>query len=672
MRTRICLILILINLWHLPLFSQRASGVTLVEEIRQESFDLAILEEEIDYYTNLISKKEQINRLYKQNRLSTIREMFERDLAELDQLFEQDAQEKAVEKIWELDHIYQNIETLDIKNYFPEQKMQYYEARIAVRNSEYEKARRILENNLANNLDPENRNSIVALLEEVYFKLERYEDIISIYPIYRGINSALQRWWLAQSLYNTGDLEKAVPVFRRLGSEPEYALRSRAMLALATYENGDIAQAITDFNSLKFRYSPDTPYFNFINLSLARLYSLNGNKQEAINLYDQYVQLEKIVDDEILYEIASIYKEAGEYNQAIKYFRQITEKPQKSRYYVTAKYLIAITEQDRGNYESGRNSLRSIIDNNNALMQALNKKYGLLDEYAGLLSSLINTSLSSERQRQIDQQLQTLEEQFFENRSEVENLSQGLDRENLIYLNQLEEEYFAYTVTQANFEAFMGYVQSPALRRLPAISNFQMTRQDSSIVYLQILDYMEKIPEKSTRNYETARFLAEQKVYQAFLRDAWYDVYHLTLNYNTPTVTRIADNADSLISESQLLITELEAEAFKKDNATNDKNTVDLKINQIKDNNKVLERMEKDIINGFAREITPILAAELEDFASSQNEIRYRYVEAITAMLENLSDENSMYQNTLLDILFRQTMLLDQEYNEFRENITHE
>jgi len=144
-------------------------------------------------------------------------------------------------------------------------------------------------------------------------------------------------------------------------NDEEYGLRSRCMSILLTYQNGNINQAITDFLTLKYQYPPSTPYFNFINLSLARLYAISGDNNEAISLYDQYVQLQKDIPDDILYEIATVYKNFGEYTQAINYYQKITEKPVKSNYYVTAKYFTAITEQDRGNYESGRENLREII-----------------------------------------------------------------------------------------------------------------------------------------------------------------------------------------------------------------------------------------------------------------------------------------------------------------------
>jgi len=62
----------------------------------------------------------------------------------------------------------------------------------------------------------------------------------------------------------------------------------------------------------------------------------------------------------------------------------------------------------------------------------------------------------------------------------------------------------------------------------------------------------------------------------------------------------------------------------------------------------------------------------VDNFAASQDEIRNHYIDTITALVESLSDENQMYENTLLDILFRQSRLLDDEYVEFREQITNE
>ena len=671
MKIRILLLITFIVLFQI-LWSQKATNNTLLEEIRQESFDLAVLDEEVDYYQQLVDKRNRVKSLLEQNRLSTIREIFERDLAELDVIFESDDTERAVKKLWEITRIYKGISTLDIKNYFPERLLQYYEARLDVQDGHYEKARRLLEKNLANNVDPQHRNEIVLLLEEIYFNLRIWEDYISVYPVYRGINTPQQRWWLGQSFYNTGRLDDASTVFRRLANDEEYGLRSRCMSILIIYQNGNINQAITDFLTLKYQYSPATPYFNFINLSLARLYAISGDNNEAISLYDQYVQLQKDIPDDILYEIATVYKNFGEYTQAINYYQKITEKPVKSNYYVTAKYFTAITEQDRGNYESGRENLREIIEKNDNLMLSLNKKYALLENYSSLLHNLITETLSPERRSQIDAQLNDLENQFQENREEIETYSEGVDSKKLLYLKQLEQEYFSYTITLANYEAFVRYSRNPMLKRLPSIQNYQMSRTDSSVVYLQMVNYVENLSKKSAESYTLAKFLAEQKVYLAFIRDIWFDIKGLGIDYSALEITEVAENADSLISSNLEIISDLEGWAFKSEHSKEEKDLLAEKRNLIENNNKELEKNEQDFIDKFSQDVTPQLADKVDNFAASQDEIRNHYIDTITAMVESLSDENQMYENTLLDILFRQSRLLDDEYVEFREQITNE
>jgi tetratricopeptide (TPR) repeat protein len=671
MKIRIIIFITSVLLCQL-LWSQEATNNDLLEAIRQESFDLAVIEEEVDYYQRMVDKQKQVKTLYEQNRLSNIREIFERDLAELDVIFEADDTDRAVQKLWEISRIYRDIEVLDIKNYFPDKLLQYYQARLDVLDGRFEKARRVLEKNLAENLDSKHRNEIVKLLEEIYFNQKNFTDYISVYPIYRGINTTRQRWWLGQSFYGSGRIDEAATVFRRLANDDEYGLRSRSMNVLVTYQNGDTGQAITDFLTLKYQYSPETPYFNFINLSLARLYAISGNNQEAINLYDQYVQLEEEIPDEILYEIATIYKNFGEYAQAINYYQKITEKKSKSTYYVTAKYFTAITEQDRGNYESGREHLRDIIVKNENLMQALNRKYALLENYSSLLHDLITETLSAERREQIDSQLDALENQFQANRQEIETYSEGIDSNKLLFLKLLEEEYFSYTITLANYEAFVRYSRNPMLKRLPTIQNYEMTRTDSSVVYLQMVNYIEDLSTKSAESYTLARFLAEQKVYLAFIRDIWFDINRLGMDYNVEGISVVANYADSLISGNLAIISDLEGWAFKKEHSREERDLLTEMQNQIKANNKELGQREKEFIDKFSQDVTPQLATKVDDFAASQDEIRNQYVDTITVMVESLSDENQMYENTLLDILFRQSKLLDQEYVEFREQITNE
>ena len=74
MKIRILLLITFIVLFQI-LWSQKATNNTLLEEIRQESFDLAVLDEEVDYYQQLVDKRNRVKSLLEQNRLSTIREI---------------------------------------------------------------------------------------------------------------------------------------------------------------------------------------------------------------------------------------------------------------------------------------------------------------------------------------------------------------------------------------------------------------------------------------------------------------------------------------------------------------------------------------------------------------------------------------------------------------------
>ena len=673
MKTRIHIsIIILFVVFSYPLIGQKATESSLLEEIRQESFDLALLEEEVEYYQKLVDKKNQIKKLYEQNRLSTIREMFERDLAELEVMFEAERTEDAVNKIWEINHIYTDITELDIKNYFPEKRMLYYQARIDVMDGKYNIAKNVLEKLLTDNIDTQHRNEIVALLEEVYFNQKNYNDLISIYPVYRGINTPKQRWWLGQSMYNVGRFDEAATVFRRLTNNDEYGLRARCMNTLILYNKGETTRAINEFLTIKFRYSPETPYYNFINLSLARLYSVIGEYQEAINLYDQYIQLEEEVPDEVLYEIATVYKKFGEYSQAIEYYQMITKKAKKSKYYVAAKYFTALTEQDRGNYEQGREHLREIIDKNDKLMEALNNKYALLENYSSLLHDLITKTLNSERRTQIDNQLKSIEIQFQENRKEIETYSEGLDNDKLIYLQLLEEEYFAYTITLANFEAFVRYSKNPMISRLPSVANYQMSHTDSSIVYLQIVTYVANLNDKSEDDYILAKFMAEQKVYLDFIRNIWFDINRLGLDYDEPDISNLAEYADSLIKNNLKIIEEMEKGAFDSKLKKEEKSSLNEKRKLIKKNNDLIKDLEKEFINTFSKEITPKLSVKVDNLAKSQEDIRKKYIETITTILENIYNDKRMFEKTLIDILLRQARLYDQDFVEFRKKLTNE
>jgi len=672
MKTRIIIIISLFTILSQLLTAKQASISELLEQIRRESYDLALLEDEVEHYRALLNKQEQIKKLYQQKRLNSVREMFETDLEALDALFAAEDTERAVQKIWEINRIYKGINELDIKDYFPEQRMLYYEARLHVIDGNYNRAKRILEPMLIDNIDQQYRNDIVLLLEEIYFHTKNFNDLIAVFPVYRGINSPRQRWWLGQALYNTDRLSEAATVFNRLEGDAEYDLRARCMSALIKYQYNQPAQAINDLVNLKFRSSTSNPHYNFINLSLARLYAITANRQEAINLYDQYVQLQKDVPDDILYEIATLYRNFGEYSQAIYYYDLITKKQSGSNYYIAAVYFTAITEQDRGNHDKARGYLAEIIDRNKSIMQAVNQKYSLMENYAGHLHNLIAQNLTPERRRQIDDQLNNLENQFQSNRDEIDSLTRGLQSNRLLYLRLLEDEYFAHTITLANYEAFVRYARNPMLKRLPPVKNYEFSQTDSSFIYLQIIDYLDELKDKSSEIYRLAKFMSEQKISQVYYRDVWFEISDLGTDYNLPPIIELAEYADSLITQNLNTIADLENWAFKKNLSDQQKKLAEEKIKSIETNNKILEDEEHSFINQFSDLITPILSLKVEQFAASQNDIRNHYIETITSLVEDLTTENQMYENTIIDILFRRSKMLDQEFTDYRKKITNE
>lgn len=623
-----CLLLFCINLFCNP-------AEKVINSIYNEAVEIARVDQEISHYRSLLEKKDLLVRLYQSRQIKEIFEHFRQDEEVLRIYIDSDSQEKLKDKYKEVEHLYGNMQGLSSPRFPLIPRLQYYEACVLTKEKKFHPARKILENLLVYNLDPANRNSLVVLLEEVYFELNRYDDIISVYPLYRGVCSEKQRWWLGQSLYNTQSYQKAMQVLRNLHKSKEYGLRASALTALIKYNTGNQQDAIKDFKFLKYKYSPEDPWYNFLNLSLARLYALEGENKKAVLLFDQYLQLEEEVCEDILYEIAIFYRNAGEQNQAAKYLEEVYKRREKSNLKLPAQYFSLISEQDKGK-SSGIQKIDNILKTNDQLMQLLNIKFKILEEFV---------SYQNEENASVLEIYTEIEKQYFSNNKDIQALRNSSKDKPVQFL---EQEMLRYSTLIIDY-----YMFAEKLQNLGQISNREMeyNKDDSLQISIDELRFTEHYFHKTGFKKEDAVFFADKKVCFSMKKLNWEDLSNVYNYYDLSEKINQIEVADSLINAG---LNEIESWLIGERIFTKEK--IDRAKIDIQEYSIELDEMFYTCLNDLLVKLTPILYQEIDDLTAELNQMKLDYIHKVTSQIEQLSEDNEYYQNLRLELMYRKSV----------------
>ena len=247
----------------------------LIKQLKIEKRELAIIEEEISYYYNLLQQRATVRDLYKKGKISILKNVFSKTAKIIDRMFEDNLINKASYKISEQNIIFSNVVEL-------QDQLLYYKAKLAFVKGDNKTAQRMLEEVVENYPRSSIINPTYLLLEEIYFEAGLDQELIDIFDRYTAEKSLQQNYWLAQAYYNTGRYAEAETYFTILKKDKKFAFRSKAMLALISYFTEDINSSIEKFSELERNYSQRTEYYEFILISLARLYVANSDFEKAL------------------------------------------------------------------------------------------------------------------------------------------------------------------------------------------------------------------------------------------------------------------------------------------------------------------------------------------------------------------------------------------------------
>ena len=598
-------IIIISSVVYMPVFAQDNS--TLLQLIQEEQQSLSLLEGEIQYYYSLIQKKRDIKSLYEEGNLSKIKKLFNEDIKAIDKLLKSDDINKISIKVGELKLVYKNIPEL-------QDKILYYRGYVAFLKSKDDKAVDLLTQILDNYPLSLKKNDAILILEEIYFANGSDSLFISVTEKYTAPKSDYQLYRLGQAYYNIGNLKKAKKLFSQLVNNRTYGLRANEMLALISYLENDVDTGIKEFLKLKEKYRSSSSYYDFILLSLARLYALKKDFENAYSYYDAYLNMHgSEVSDDILFEIATLYKNNGLYDNAIQYYTMIINKEKKSEYFTSAKFLIMLVEMERGNFDKLEDKLKGMISINNLLLEALNAKYKLLDKYSEIKKQLVSVDISERERTKLQAKKEAIEAALQKTNDTLMNFSSNLDPTTLLVLQLLEEEYLSYSNTISEMDAVIKLANVVPNKRIPKKIDEEIESSDSDLIILQVIEYLGHLQNITPQDLELAKILAEEKFYEKYLIESWSEIGQLAIDHNHPQILPYVERSKSLLEDNIKLLDKIAEKGFGGKAPEELSLLIHEEVEEIEKNKEELVKLKKEVIEKFNKRIAKKLDKEKKD-----------------------------------------------------------
>jgi tetratricopeptide (TPR) repeat protein len=637
-----------------------------IEMLRQESADLLKLEQEISYYRDLVLKKESIKNLYRENNLALIKQNLTEDLARLEALLRGDDIDAARLLMGELKLVYNEIPELS-------DQMLYYQAKLAEKRNNPRKARVYLEKILAEQPQSEIMNLVVKLLGKNYFFLGDFQKLLDIYqqhPQWIDLDVAYQ---LAQANYNLNKLETAKQLFSSLVSSEDYGLRAKMMLGLITYQLEGAETALQNFVKLRGETDPKSEYYDFIILTLARIYTELQDQPRALAHYDLYDELNNVyISPEILFEMGNVNLNAEDLEQAIFYFNEISQKFPESEYYVSAKFQLAMAEQSKDDFSLVENNFQELLARNELVTTALNQKYSLLESYRKTVADLYSQEHPEAQEQELRAKVANLDASLIKTNKIIRDLYGSLDKQSQYLLEVLEEEYKSYVSTLQNIDAVTTLAQNAKSGRIEDNIQTSIAYSDSTEL---VLEMMRLVGHKTTfteDEYLAVKNIARERLDEKKQLREWNDLEIMARTEDNSLLLRQVNTYQRIVEDDLRTLDIVAQTVLGGAPPAEMLAMIEDELESINRNREDLHSLKNEVAENFNQRIVEKLSGRKQTMEQEFNEINQLYSTAFSDLEAQIKSQREDYEITYLDLLFKQTQIADQEYNKYQEKIRNE
>ena len=645
------------------LYSQQSE---IIEAVREESESLQELEQEISYYHGLIERRKEISKLYRENNIKSIKKIFNKDLKAIDRDFYKSNFNDASIKIAGLKVIYDKIP-------FVKDQILYYKAKLANFQENYPKAKILLEEIVENYPNSEIIDSVIEELGDNYFYSGEDAKFVALFDNYSKEKSFDLIYKLGQANYNLGKLNESKSYFAQSLEKKNLANRSKMMLALIDYQEFGAEHALDSFLALRGEINPNKPYYDFVILTIARLYTEIGDLQRALAHYDLYVDMKQgNLDDEILFELGNVNLNAMNFDEAILYFGYLTTNFPRSKYYISARYQLALAEQGRDGFDDVEDKFAEIIAQNTLITKALNKKYTLLEKYKNKVSALYSGDYPQDVRVKLKKEIALIDTSLQKTNNIIRNLYSALDEDSLSLLQILEEEYKNYVYTLENVNSIMMLAENNPNTKLTSKIDRLIEEDEQTKKILELIRLLGHRDSFTDEDYQIAKNIVDERLYEKKMLKSWQEIMQQAKVKNMPLIERRAsismqltlDNLKSLDIVANLTFQGTPSDVMKA--------MIDDELNALNKNREEMQTLRTDVIENFNKKIVKKLDTKKVQMNKEFADIKELYNKVYKQLQEQILDYQQNYEITYLDLLFKQTQIADEEYNKMQEKASNE
>ena len=646
---------------------QAEDNTSLIDIVREEGRQLAYMEEEIAYFFNILKQQQAIRELYEKEKINEILKLYTKHTKQFDRMFEEYELEALATKIGEHRLIYGKITELH-------DQIRFYQAKLFFYRNEYARARNHLEDMIDNYPQSTKLEEGLLMLQKVYFYEGYDQELITLFDNYTGNMSIEQNYWLAQAYFNVGRYDESAEIFIILNQDEYLFYKAESMLAMISYFTGNSASAIEQFLVLTDTdYKKNNPDYDFSFLALARLYTLQKDEVNAMQYYNKYCRMQKEpISDAILFEVASQYNDNGMYDQALTYLEQIVEKPYKSQYYTSAKFLIAMASSGGEDLDLIDSAVGDLITQNDVLLNTLNTKYQLLDDYSRIRRVMVRSKLPQSELEKLAAQLTDIESDLQVTNETMQGFYEGLNPVTLNILILLEEEYKTYTSTLSDIDALVLLANSTPNDKIPRMMEEEIAYSDSAIYVLQTLNYLGHRTHVSSFEFEMARRLAIEKMYADIDMNTWNEIQVIAQDNDHPEIAEKVTHYKELLAANVNSFDVIADYMFGGAPNAQFKQMIEEEIALIEASKAEMIELKVIVRQDFNKRIAAKLNREKQLLVSEFDSLKDLYDRTLSTVIGDVIAVSDQYQMKLLGLLFNQTQVMDKKYKELQEKVRNE
>ena len=641
--------------------------------ISREKSLLAGIESELDHLNSIIYQRDRVRSYEDNGKNDLIISLFSAVSRELEDSFKTGDDWRIRSKHQEMIHIFRDIDLVEDRYLFYDALYLYY-------NREIDQAEERLLNLI--NVSPESvkLRPALSLLQTILIFDNRNRELLELTDRFSYLSDNRSRYFTAHAHFNLKEYVKAEAIFSELIRYREYRFRSEIMLGLIQYAIFHSDRAIQHLEQLTHKYEPSEQYYDFLLLSLARIFGENEDFRNSLRYYNSLIDFNSgQLTDELAFEIALIERASGNYKKALYYLNHIINMPEKSSIYDEAVIMIAGIMVHTSSYKRSTDLINDVLQTNRAFNNMLHIEVNLLRDMREAAWQYVITGDNNKRKEfnrlsekywMITERDRDFEKSSLSGVEHTYNhlvMAEYVSFLNLIIeLNDVAEKIKSLPNTEQVNQIESQITEIDHLRKNLLTTKFlvnltkDVTRiDDNPLQPLQFHSryiYLTEMNQMLLESYMLARELADKIVMYENIRED----FGAALNHDE--ISKLHNILDLLNQESEIvfgsmdfdnkLISQIEEENLSllglRRGLSAIRELVERSYHQ-----KVAERLINNNINSL----------DISDFS-------YDYsIFVISKTAEELNQISKKYDYALLDVLFQESIRRDQEYRSNLEKL---